>query len=82
MKILSIALANAVILLSGIAAEFLSGVLLSIGSVSAADPRCADILVGVGGWVGSWVARLDFTELSSRVKSNLLIESYGLNIDS
>src|SRR5882724_2686798 len=31
-------------------------------------PRCADILVGVDGWVGGWVTRLEFPELSRKVK--------------
>jgi len=35
-----------------------------------ADPRCADILLGVGGWVGGWVTGLEFPELTRRVKSN------------
>ena|SRR5882724_6740714 len=43
-----------------------SGVLLSTGS-ACADLGCADILVGVGGWVGGWVAGLEFPELSRRV---------------
>src|SRR5882724_3153166 len=32
------------------------------------DPRCADILVGVGGWVGGWITGLEFPELSRKVK--------------
>ena len=64
MTIFLIALANAAISLSGIVAlEVSSGVSSSTGSVSA-DPRCADILVGVSGWVGGWVAGLEFPELS------------------
>jgi len=66
LMILSIALANAVISLSGITVLVVSsGVSSSTGSASA-DPRFADIMVGVV----NWVAGLEFPELSRRVKSN------------
>jgi len=43
------------------------GVSSSTGSIYA-DPRCADMLTGVGGWVGGWVTGLEFPELSRIVK--------------
>ena len=44
-----------------------AGVSLSVGSMCA-DPRCADMLMGVGGWVDVWVTGLEFPKLSRIVK--------------
>ena len=61
---LLIASANAV---ASASCELEAGVSLSIGSMCA-DPRCADMLVSVSGWVNVWVNRLKFPELSRKVK--------------
>ena len=63
-KTLPIASVNAVALVSY---ELEAGVSLSTGSICA-DPRCADMLAGVGGWVGGQVTGLEFPELSRIVK--------------
>src|SRR5882724_10101150 len=63
-KTLPIASVNVVALAS---CELEAGVSLSTESMCA-DPRCADMLVGVGGWVGGWVTGLEFSELSKMVK--------------
>ena len=47
--------------------ELESGVSLSV-RLWCVDPRCVDIMVGVGGWVGGWVIGLEFPEWSRRVK--------------
>src|SRR5882724_9254992 len=63
-KTLPIASANAV---ASASCELEAGVSSSSGSMCA-DPRCADMLVGVGGWVGGQVTGLEFPELSRKVK--------------
>src|SRR5882724_3141541 len=63
-KTLPIASVNVVALAS---CELEAGVSSSTGSIYA-DPRCADMLVGVGGWVGGWVTGLEFPKLSKIVK--------------
>ena len=65
-KTLPIASANA---FASALCQLEAGVSSSSGSMCA-DPCCADMLVGVGGWVGGWVTGLEFPELSRRVKSN------------
>ena len=59
-----------VIAVASASCELEPGVPSSVGSMCA-DPCHPDILVGVGGWVGVWVAGLEFPELSRRVKSNI-----------
>jgi len=63
-KTLPIASANAVA--SG-SCELEAGVSSSV-RLWCVDPRRADILVGVGGWVRGWVTGLEFPELSRKVK--------------
>ena len=63
-KTLPIASANVV---ASASCELEAGVSSSTGSMWA-DPRCADMLAGVGGWVDVWVTGLDFPELSRKVK--------------
>ena len=38
-----------------------------------ADLCCADILMGVGGWIGGWVTGLEFPELSRKVKLSSIV---------
>src|SRR5882724_6464725 len=75
-KTLLIASVNAV---ASASCELEAGVSSFVVSMCA-DPRCADMLVGVGGWVDVWVTGLEFPELSRIVKLSstvpALIESW------
>ena len=55
------------------------GVSSSAGSICA-DPRCADMLVGVGGWVGGQVTGLEFPELSRKVKLSSIVNVHKFRI--
>src|SRR5882724_8629734 len=63
-KTLPIASANVV---ASASCELEAGVSPSAG-LRCADPRCVDMLAGVGGWGDGWVMGLEFPELSRKVK--------------
>ena len=62
-----------------LACELETGISSSAGSMCV-YPRCADMLAGVGGWIGGQVTGLEFPELSRIVKLSstvpALIESW------
>ena len=63
-KTLPIASANSV---ASASCKLEAGVSSATGSMCA-DPRCADMMAGVGGWVDVWVTGLEFPKLSRIVK--------------
>src|SRR5882724_13087733 len=68
LKTLPIASVNTVALAS---CELETGVLSSVGS-RCADPRCVDMLAGVGGYVDCRVTGFEFPELSSSIVPALI----------